>query len=357
MNDKEDHRIHHRGSLVGPLILIGLGVIFLLSNLGWMTGDVWDTVARLWPVILIAIGLDGVLRRGGLVGSTLIIGLGIVLLLSNYGLLALNVWEIIFNLWPILLIAIGFDVFFGRRSIWASLAALVIVIVILVGALWAFGIGLNTGRPVAGEQISQALNGAAQAHVELDPAVGSIHVNALDLSGALLEGRVSAGRGQQVSQDFSMDGDVANLSLKMTGNSFFYFPGGSNQWFWDLGVTPDIPIAMKVNLGAGEVDLDATNLDLSDLNVDLGVGQVRLNLPAEGRFSAKVSGAIGQIEVVVPRGTAIRIKSSTAISSISVPPDFEKLGDVYTSPGFATAENRVELELSEAIGSILVSYQ
>jgi hypothetical protein len=357
MNNHHDREIRQRGSLVGPLILIGLGIIFLLSNLGLMTGDVWDTIARLWPLILVAIGLDGILRRGGLVGSVLMIGLGIVFLLSNYGLLLLNVWEIILNLWPILLIAIGFDVFFGRRSIWASLAALAIVIVILIGALWAFGIGINTGRPVAGEQITQALDSATQASIVLDPGVGSIHVNALEQSGVLLEGRVSTSRGQQVNQDFSRDGDTANLSLKMTGNNFVYFPGRTNQWVWDLGVTPDVPVSLKVNLGAGEVNLDGTNLDLSDLNVDLGVGLARLDLPATGNFNAKVSGAIGQIEVGIPQGMAVRIKSSTAISNISVPPDFEKLGDVYSSPGFATAESRVELQLSEAIGSISVHYK
>ena len=39
--------------LIWGLILIGIGAIFLLHNLEY---DVWDFVARLWPVILIIWG-------------------------------------------------------------------------------------------------------------------------------------------------------------------------------------------------------------------------------------------------------------------------------------------------------------
>jgi hypothetical protein len=41
--------------LVGPIILIFIGVIFLLDNLGWMDAD--RVMAHGWPLILIAIGV------------------------------------------------------------------------------------------------------------------------------------------------------------------------------------------------------------------------------------------------------------------------------------------------------------
>lgn len=39
---------------VGPLILIGLGVLFLLSNFNWFS---FYRLSRLWPLILIAVGI------------------------------------------------------------------------------------------------------------------------------------------------------------------------------------------------------------------------------------------------------------------------------------------------------------
>ena len=50
-------RHEHRGGFVGPTILIGLGILLLLSNLGMLQWSVWDTAWRLWPILLIAAGL------------------------------------------------------------------------------------------------------------------------------------------------------------------------------------------------------------------------------------------------------------------------------------------------------------
>ena len=45
---------------VGGLVLLGLGLIFLLSNFGYFPSGLWG---RWWPLILIAIGLIILLRR------------------------------------------------------------------------------------------------------------------------------------------------------------------------------------------------------------------------------------------------------------------------------------------------------
>jgi TM2 domain-containing membrane protein YozV len=47
---------------VGALILIGLGVIFLLDQFGWFR---FDWFGRFWPLILIAIGISLLMKRSG----------------------------------------------------------------------------------------------------------------------------------------------------------------------------------------------------------------------------------------------------------------------------------------------------
>src|SRR3989337_1527517 len=46
--------------VVGGLVLLGLGLIFLLSKFGYFPSGLWG---RWWPLILIAIGLIILLRR------------------------------------------------------------------------------------------------------------------------------------------------------------------------------------------------------------------------------------------------------------------------------------------------------
>ena len=49
-------------SIFAPLLLIVLGVLFLLSNLGLLP-HLGPLFARWWPLILIAVGLSMLLRR------------------------------------------------------------------------------------------------------------------------------------------------------------------------------------------------------------------------------------------------------------------------------------------------------
>jgi hypothetical protein len=52
-----------RGGVLG-IVLIGLGVVLLLSSRGVLNVD-WDVVWRLWPAILIYLGLVRIVRAMG----------------------------------------------------------------------------------------------------------------------------------------------------------------------------------------------------------------------------------------------------------------------------------------------------
>ena len=50
--------------IVWPIVLIVVGLLFLASNLGYLQwGDLRQFLATWWPLILIAIGVEQLLRR------------------------------------------------------------------------------------------------------------------------------------------------------------------------------------------------------------------------------------------------------------------------------------------------------
>lgn len=342
-----------RRSIFFPVILIILGIIFLLNNIGVLTDNVWDNILQLWPVLLIALGIDGVLQRQSIVGPVFLIGLGLVFLLANYGYLALNVWELVLRLWPILLIAIGLDIVIGHRSFLLSLVGLAIALLLLVGALWLFGVRVQSGQALNSEQVSQALDGANQARVIVAPAVGSLRLTAMPSPDGLISGSVRRVGNETITTDYSVTNGMANYSLRGTAGLFFT---ATAIWTWDLALTPAIPIDLETSLGAGQSLIDLTNLDISALDVNLGVGETIVILPGEGTFEGRVDSAIGQTIIRVPPEMAVRINADTGIANISVPSDFERQEDVYTSPGFDSADNRIELQVGQAIGNVEVRY-
>ena len=93
---------------------------------------------------------------------------------------------------------------------------------------------------------------------------------------------------------------------------------------------------------------------VSDLKVSMGLGRTTVILPDEGTFYAKIEGAIGETVVVIPAGMAARIRVDTGLTVSDLPDSYRQRDDVYTSPDYASADDRVDLEVSQAIGKITI---
>jgi hypothetical protein len=296
-------------------------------------------------------------RRGGLVGPAILIGLGVVFLLNNLGVLSWSIWETLLRLWPVLLVAAGLDLILGRRSIWGSLLALALTIAVLGGALWLSETGIASGQAPRSEEIAQPLGEADQAEVTIDPGIGSLHIEAASDSPNLVEGTLGLARREDLAKDFTVQGQRAIFVLRTEQASFGpSATGWAGQRLWDLQLSPRVSLRLKADLGLGEMDLDLSGLMLEDLDADLGLGQTVVTLPEEGRFEARIEGAIGQTVVVIPEGLAVRVRLDTGIAGRQLPDDYRCADDVCTSPNYGTADDRVDLQVSQAIGNLVIRH-
>jgi hypothetical protein len=110
------------GQVLTGVILIAIGAIFFADRLGWEWAWGWHpTFARLWPVILIAIGIsrimsgDGSCSRPGLPsrrfgGGGWILVVGILMLLDQ------NRWLPLGKSWPLFIVAGGLSMLLERRA-------------------------------------------------------------------------------------------------------------------------------------------------------------------------------------------------------------------------------------------------
>ena len=89
-------------SWVGLVILI-VGVILLLSNLGYINANMNDIIRDYWPVILIIIGITQIVGRDVSGGIFMIILGGVFLMVT----LDKWYWHDVFDLWPLILVWIG----------------------------------------------------------------------------------------------------------------------------------------------------------------------------------------------------------------------------------------------------------
>ena len=289
-------------------------------------------------------------KRISFLGPVLIIAVGVILLLNTLGILDWSVWWNLLRLWPVLLIAAGLDLLLGRVSIWGSLLAALLVLAVLAGALW-LSLDGDLGSGLQAQQIRQALGEATEAQVRIEPGVGILRLEALPESADLIQGTIHLSSGEEIAQDLTASGQQVGYELRTLETSWTTHLGGWNtERIWDLGLTPGASLDLAASLAVGEAEIDLSGLALSDLQVEMGLGRIELTLPAEGRFDGRLDSGLGQIVIQVPQGMALQIVGDLGLVVRDVPEDYQQEEDSITSPGYAGAENRVDLNIEEGIG-------
>lgn len=106
---------HSSGRIFWGLMLILLGVLFLLDQMGQL--DFGNLISRWWPLILVAAGLWQLISSDfrELAGGLFLIALGVIFQLAKLEILGRSAWHYI---WPALIIGLGLWVLLGafRRS-------------------------------------------------------------------------------------------------------------------------------------------------------------------------------------------------------------------------------------------------
>ena len=297
-------------------------------------------------------------RRGvRLFWPIVLIGAGAILLLSNLGVIHGNPWTIMLQLWPVLLIALGLEILFGGSTGWRAVVSALLGLALVGGILWILIAqpaipGLNFGGGnLQTTSISQPLNGVESARAELSFGAGTNKLYALSDSNNLIEGQLRTYGTPNFS--VSTSGDRATIALSPgTASVPMVLPSVSGET-WDVGLNSSVTYQLDLNAGVGQSRIDLTKLRLSGGGIDGGVGTSELYLPGKGNFRLTINGGVGTIRIYVPSGLAVRAEVNGGLGSFNRLPGMQEVRDnVYETPGFSTAENTVTLIIDGGVGSI-----
>lgn len=251
--------------------------------------------------------------RGGyrsLFWPLVLIGIGVIALLGTMGVLSRANFVVLFRLWPVLLILIGVDIMFGRRSpvIGALIGVGAIALIIglmLVGPSqgWGDELEVKTGR------FSEPISQATAARVSLDLSSGPTEITTLSDSGDLIDAELN----YTGNIEFEARGDrdkTISLREHGTGSTFLFdwFTRDDDELRWDVGLSPQVPLDLEIDGGSGSVALDLDKLQLTGLNLDVGSGTIDGSLPAsEQRYDVQVDGGSGSCRLDIGDGADVSL--------------------------------------------------
>jgi hypothetical protein len=125
---------------------------------------------------------------------------------------------------------------------------------------------------------------------------------------------------------------------------------------WSLKLNDYVPLELDVRVGANEMHLDLSQLNVTDLQLRTGASETLLTLPAQADHNrAEAHCGLASVRINIPESVAARIRASGGLSNISIDRErFPRSGGYYQSPEYESPEHKVEMVLSMGVGSVTV---
>ena len=223
-------------------------------------------------------------------------------------------------------------------------------VLILLGVLVVFGYFLRGN--VDREQLSIDLQGANQASLKLSHGAGRLVVGAGAAMGQLLSGSFAGG----VKQSARRTGDRLDAHLEARPFIFPPFFGGWQGMEWNIDLNREVPLALRLETGASQSELDLRDLKVTDLRVNTGASKTDLTLPANaGMTNVRVELGAASFDMVVPQGVAARIRAEQGVSAIEIDTNrFPYSNGIYESADFSSAQNKADIMIQAGAGRVAV---
>ena len=116
-------------------------------------------------------------------------------------------------------------------------------------------------------------------------------------------------------------------------------PGTAGPQRWDLGLARDVPLDLRVEAHAADLDLDLADLTAPHIDADVVAGSLALDLPTTGSTSVRLEATLSRLIVRVPRGVAVRVRLYRRLSPLRVRADGLRhvRDDLFETPDYATS--------------------
>lgn len=288
----------------------------------------------------------------------LLILIGVIFFLVNFGILSWGFWSNVIDLWPLILILAGIGLLFNRRIPFS--AVLLVFLLILVGYSITFGDRpLPLPSPFSGSTTGVSSldvpleSGIDKAHLELNVGGAQVQVSALDQS--ISSQRLMSGNYTWEGRGY---GSGPRLNTKRSGNTMNVTlntekPGSGGEHL-DLNLSDKVSYSLDINAGAIDGNLDLSQFAVDDFELNTGASKFQLQFGDKGKVTqARINGGASKITLVVPENVGLKVHLSGVVSNTN----FMGSGLAFdnkdwVSPNYDQAASKIDLDISTAAGSV-----
>lgn len=292
--------------------------------------------------------------RRGLFWPLLLITIGLVFLLVNFGFIpGVTAWSLL-NLWPLVLILAGIDIAIGRR--W-PLAALGIDVAVI-----ALGLALIATQPTLLASPFFIIDGHGSGERDVTVARQSATSLSLDINAGAGRLRVGGGSAMLVEAhstnedlrlrraDFDRGGAHADVRIDQSGTRRV----GATEI--EAKIASDVPTQLSLDAGAGEFFIDLSNVMVTGAEVNVGAATLTITLPRPATtVNIEVNAGASSLFIEVPDGVEARVTTTGALLTLrSTNTRVNASGNTAETPGYGAATARVSVRVTAGASSVTI---
>ncbi len=297
------------------------------------------------------------MKASRLLAGLLIVLLGVALFLSNFDVINVN-WDLVFKLWPVLLIFAGISVLVHNEK-WKAALYVLTTILVVIWILSAISEGSRSFHDVFdGDGSVRVQEFSTEMSKDISHAEFTLNAGAGKFSIADTTGSVLAAKAETNLGDYTFNSDkngtTENLSLSMENHSHAWWFGGSrNDVKVRLNSGPDW--RLNLNVGACKGDFDLAPYKVRSANIDAGASKITVRLGDKSDTTdLSFDTGVSKLTVYVPSSSGCRIDDKAQLSSKSFR-HFTKTDDGrYVTPNFQNTSKKVFISIDAGVSSIKV---
>jgi len=297
-----------------------------------------------------------------------LIGIGVLLLLSNLGLFPESGWAVLWRFWPVALVALGLDVLIGQRSLGGAIASGILILILagMVIGLAFFAeqipalVQLTQSSKLQSKYVEHPMEKVESAKVTIDWNSAPGYLSALENSDNLIEGDVDY-RGELAFRVTNTNGRAeVVLDSFFQGVTLGQSSSDSGDGKWDVKLNPGVTYELWMDTGSGSCDFDLSRFTVNDLNLDSGSGSIQLKLPATSSFRGEFDTGSGAVTITLPESVGMRVTLDSGSGSFQPDARFtlvsgERDDDgVWETKNYASADYKIDLTIDQGSGSIRI---
>ncbi|MEO8632437.1 MAG: DUF5668 domain-containing protein [Chloroflexota bacterium] len=294
-----------RRSLSWPLILITIGLVFLLVNFGLIPGVTALSLLTLWPLLLILAGVDIAIGRR----------------------------------WPVA--ALGIDV----GVIALGLVLLATQPSFIGGPVFSFG-----DAPGGERDVAVARQSATSLSLDINGGAGRFRVSGG--STTLVEAHSANDDLRLRRAEFERSGQQADVRIDQSGNR--NVSGAAIDV--EVCFASDIPTDLTIDGGAGEFFVDLSGVTVTSVEMNVGAASLTLTLPKPtAAVGIEVNAGASSIVIEVPEGVEARVTMNGALLSLrSTNSRVVASNNSAETAGYGSATARVTVKVTAGASSVTI---